>query len=427
MNDYALLFPGQGCQYVGMAKRLYEEYASVRRLFEEANELLDLNLSKLCFEGSLDELTKTENTQPAILVTSVAMFTMFVEEREVLPRFAAGHSLGEISALTCAGVISFPDAVKMVRKRGILMQEASSSSKGTMYAIHGMQRERVEEILEEDPLVSGRVVISNYNSPEQVVISGVKAATKEAAERLELQGARSIKLNVSAPFHCPLMQPAADEFREGLKDYVYRKPAFPVLSNVTARPYTDTTDISKILSLQIIKPVLWQDTMKFLQRSGISTVIDIGPQAVLRNLAVENVPSITAFSYDRENDRDSIREWFSHPSANGTSESNSWVRTFVIQCFAESVCTKNHNWNEEEYHNGVLTPCERLRQIITRCEQNAAASKLEDAMEALALLRVIMNTKRVPDEEQSVRLGRIMERAGENVRVLDPVLIGDSR
>ncbi|MGF9966591.1 ACP S-malonyltransferase [Bacillus rhizoplanae] len=422
MNEYALLFPGQGSQYVGMGKNFYQDYAVVRELFEEAEDLLHIKLSQLCFEGNLEELTKTVNTQPAILVTSVAMFKVFMEKREIVPRFAAGHSLGEISALTCSGVISFCDAVEIVRRRGMLMQEAVSSAVGAMYVISGIAKERVEEFLQNEPGMSRQVVISNDNSPQQVTISGYRDAVDLAASKLEQQYARVMKLNVSAPFHCPLMKPAADQFKEELKGYSYNKFLFPVLSNVTAHPYTDSTDIPEILARQMVQPVLWRDTMQFLHRNDISTVIDMGPQGVLKNLAVKNIPGITAFAYDNADDRDSVRLWFMRPSAQGTTET--CVRRFVTQCLAESVCTKNKNWNEEEYRNGVLIPFEKLQQIVSRYEQDNTLDEPEDAREALVLLKLIMNTKKVSEYEQSIRIDRIVESTGADFLVREPVVTG---
>ncbi|MCY8823356.1 ACP S-malonyltransferase [Bacillus atrophaeus] len=404
VKEYALLFPGQGSQYVGMGREIYQRYAIVRELYKEAEELLNIELAKLCFEGSFKELTKTANTQPAILVTSVAMFKVFMEERETLPLFAAGHSLGEISALACSGVISFSDAVKAVRRRGILMQEALSSSAGGMYAISGLTKEQVEEFLQTTPSLKDRIVVSNHNSPKQVTISGFQDALELAARELESRNSRVMKLKVSAPFHSPLMQPAFDQFRKELQSYSFNKFLFPVISNVTARPYTDSINIADHLALQMLRPVLWKDSMQFLNRNGISTIIDVGPQTIVKNLAVENVPGITTFALDKKHDRDSIQAWFMQSYGQSNYKTEPWIRRFVTQCLTESVCTKNNNWNEVEYQNGVLIPIERLQQILSQYQQTSYPEKPEDAREALELLKLVMKTKKVPATEQSMRI-----------------------
>lgn len=409
MKDYALLFPGQGTQYVGMGKEIYQRYAVVRDLYKEAEELLNIELTKLCFEGSFAELTKTANTQPAILVTSVAMFKVFIEEYETLPRFAAGHSLGEISALTCSGVMSFRDAVKAVRRRGILMEEAMPTSVGGMYAISGMTKEQVEEILQTSNN-KGLVVVSNDNSPQQVTISGYEDAIDEAARELEKRNGRVTKLNVSAPFHCSLMQPAADQFRKELENYSYESFQFPVLSNVTARTYEDYKDIADSLALQIVHPVLWKDSMKFLHQQGITTVIDIGPQAVVKNLALKNVPSLTALAFNKEEDRKAIGAWFRKSVGQSHSKAESEVKKFVTQCLTESVCTRNRNWNENEaeYREGVIIPIERLQQILSYYQQPDYPERPEYVVEALELLQLVMKTKQVPAAEQSMRIANLL-------------------
>ncbi|GAE86716.1 ACP S-malonyltransferase [Acetivibrio straminisolvens] len=233
MKKIALLFPGQGSQYVGMGKKLYENYSAAREVFDEANEVLGFDLKELCFNGDINELTKTENTQPVILTASVAAFRVYMEKYGVKPAFLAGHSLGEFAALTCAGAISFKDAVRIVRNRGRYMQEAVPQGIGAMAAVSGVDKPVIEETCIKVSDENHLVVVSNHNSKDQIVISGHTSAVNTASEILKKHGARIVPLKVSAPFHSPLMQPAADRLREELKLYSYNEPKWQVISNTT--------------------------------------------------------------------------------------------------------------------------------------------------------------------------------------------------
>ena len=237
MGKLAFLFSGQGSQYVGMGKQLYESFPIARQTFEEANDVLSFNLKKLCFEGDIDTLTQTENAQPAILTVSTAAYRVYMNEIGIMPDYMAGHSLGEISALSCAGAIDFKDAVKIARRRGQLMQEAVMAREGGMLAIIGLGRKIVEEASKQFSKKGNLVVVSNSNSAEQHVISGHSTAIEEAGKYLQSIGAKLIPVKVSAPFHSPLMQSAADKFYYELQEYKFNNLNVNVISNVTAQLY----------------------------------------------------------------------------------------------------------------------------------------------------------------------------------------------
>ncbi len=307
MKKIALLFPGQGSQYIGMGKKLNDNFKCAKEVYEEANDAIGFDLRGLCFEGDMEELTKTENTQPAIMTASVAAFRVYQEEIGVEPLFMAGHSLGELSALTCSGAINFSNAIKLVRQRGRFMQEAVPVGIGGMSAISGADTVDIEDECKKVSEDGNIVVISNYNSPDQIVISGNKAAVEGAGEKLKERGAKVIPLKVSAPFHSPLMKPAADKFGEELMKYSYNDPRFPVISNVTALPYDGAHSIRENLTMQITSPVQWIRSMKYLESCGVEMLIELGPKKVLKNLAAKIIPGRDAYSYDYDQDVNNIK------------------------------------------------------------------------------------------------------------------------
>jgi [acyl-carrier-protein] S-malonyltransferase len=279
----AFLFPGQGSQYGGMGKDLAEKYSAARQVFEEADEALNFSISRLCFEGPEDALQLTENTQPAILTTSVAAFKALGSEGFASPAFVAGHSLGEYSALVAAGAISVGDAVRTVRARGRYMQEAVPVGTGAMAAVIGGEREAIEQACRE---ASGDKVCSmaNINSPNQVVIAGNTEAVDRAMELLKGIAKRVIKLNVSAPFHCALMKPAQDRLAFELEQLAFTEPGTPVVTNVDAKITTATSELRDSLLRQVSSSVRWLQSMELLLAQGVTTFVEVGPGKVLSGL-----------------------------------------------------------------------------------------------------------------------------------------------
>ncbi len=280
-----LLFPGQASQFPGMGKELVEAYPAARTVFEEASEAVGFSLLDLCIHGSEEELRRTENTQPAIFTVSVAAFQALVAETGIRPVCAAGHSLGEYSAIVAAGALSLGEAARLLRLRGRFMQEAVPLGKGTMAALMGLAPEAVEAICR-DAGRAGVVEPANYNGGEQIVISGSKEAVAAACEAARSAGAKRVMpLAVSAPFHCSLMNPAASRLDPELRAARTSAFEFPVVANATAEPYPGGHAVADLLARQIASPVLWEASVRRMRALGATAFLEVGPGKVLSGLA----------------------------------------------------------------------------------------------------------------------------------------------
>src|SRR5918997_1790502 len=287
----AYVFPGQGSQAPGMGRDLWERYAAAREVFEEADEALGFALSRLCFEGPAAELQLTENTQPAILATSVA--ALRAAEGEGLPRpdFVAGHSIGEYSALVAAGALSLSDAVSVVRGRGRYMQEAVPVGAGAMAAVMGADIEAVEAACQEAAREGEICSAANINSPGQIVIAGSSAAVERAIPLLKERGAkRAIPLKVSAPFHCALMLPAQERLAADLEGVEFKDLAVPLVTNVDARIIRTGAEARESLVRQVSQPVRWRESVELLAGEGVGTFLEVGPGKVLSGLVRQTAP-----------------------------------------------------------------------------------------------------------------------------------------
>lgn len=284
MAGAAFLFPGQGSQSVGMGRALAERYPEARAAFDEADQVLGFPLAKLCFEGPEEELTRTENTQPALMVTSIAAFRA-LESRCPAPAAAAGHSAGEYAAHVAAGTFSFADGLRLIRARGEAMARAGNERPGAMAAVLGLSAEQIGEVLRAVDAPRD-LAAANYNSPGQVVLSGTPEALARGVEEAKRAGAkRVVALQVSAAFHSPLMEAAARGLAEALDRVPFQRSRFPVYANVSAEPVQEPEAARAALKEQLLKPVLWEQTLRAMAAAGMRRFVEVGNGRVLRGLA----------------------------------------------------------------------------------------------------------------------------------------------
>jgi len=309
MSKLAFVFPGQGAQYVGMGKDLWENFPYVKDLFEEANEVLGFDLKRLCFEGPESELKKTENTQVCVFLVSLASALVVEKELGLRPDYLAGHSLGEYTALCVAGVIPFREALRLVRKRGEFMRDSCPEGVGAMAALLGLERDRIFELCQKAKREGEVLVPANFNCPGQIVISGHKEAVERAISMVkEFGGKKAVLLEVSGAFHSPLMEEASKKLEEFLKGIEFNGFKVPVVSNVNAEPYSNPQKAKELLVLQVKSPVLWEDSIRRLVALGVNTFVELGPGKVLTGLIKRTVPELKTLNLEVSQDLEGLKE-----------------------------------------------------------------------------------------------------------------------
>lgn len=309
MIKTAFVFPGQGSQYVGMGKEVWDRFQIAKDTFKEASDILKKDIAKLCFEGPESELNLTENTQPAILTASIAIYRTLLDRRDacptefITPSYLAGHSLGEYTALVVSGCLNFKDAVRIVNLRGRFMQEAVSEGVGAMAAVLGLKSDIVQDICKEASDDNFAAVAANFNSPEQTVISGNKEAVLKASSLAKERGAkRVIPLPVSVPSHSPLMQPAAKKLEQELAKIILKDLKTPVITNVDAEPITSSDKARELLVKQLYSPVRWVESIAKMKGLGVTKIVEIGPGKVLTGLIKRIDSSIETMNVEKAED-----------------------------------------------------------------------------------------------------------------------------
>jgi [acyl-carrier-protein] S-malonyltransferase len=300
----AFLFPGQGSQFLGMGRDLVNTFSDAKRIFEQVDDICGKSVSKICFEGPLDELTLTVNLQPAITAVNLACLAA-IRQGGIGPSISAGHSLGEYAALAASKVLSDHNALRLVQKRGELMHREATENPGTMAALIGMGVTAVENILH----VAGEkgvVAIANYNTAEQIVITGENAPVAHAVTLAKEQGGRAVPLQVSGAWHCSLMKNAVDDFRHFMKEVPFSRPETGILFNTTAKPETDPEKIRDIMARQLVSPVRWVDIIRKMLEEEVATFVEVGPKKVLSGLLRKIIPPERNAKVYQVEDRKSI-------------------------------------------------------------------------------------------------------------------------
>jgi len=399
MDKIALLFPGQGAQYVGMGREIYNEFKIAKNIFDQGNDILGFDLKEMCFNGNLQELSMTENAQPALLIASIANYKVMKKLVDMTPSFLAGHSLGEFSALVCAGVINFAEALVLVRKRGEIM---AGASEGGMIAIMDMNENDIDQICKEISTNDSYVVISNNNSPDQIVLSGHKSAIIRAEERFSQIGVKAKILNVSSAFHSPLMREKADEFKELLNKINFEIPKWPIISNVYGRAIKNSNKILDELYQQFFNPVQWQKSIQYMIEQNCNVFVDVGPGKIIKNLVTKNISDGKIYAFDRKSDLEVLKN--SYPV-----NVHKPKITFLAKAMAIAVSTKNNNWDNTAYELGVAKPYQEIQNINQKLEESGKQPDKEDIKMAVNMLKSVFKTKKTPIHEQIYRFEQLFD------------------
>lgn len=411
--NLALVFPGQGSQYIGMGQNLYQKYSEIRELYDQASHILGFDIKKMCFEGQMDELTKTENAQPAILLTSYAYFQVYRKEIGIQPLLTAGHSLGEITALVCSEAISFEDGLKLSRKRGELIAEAVKENNGGMVAIIGASHLLVEEICKCETKGNEFAVISNLNSPDQVVVSGSFKALENIKKRMEADAYKVVYLKVSAPFHSRLMIKPAELLRENIKDMEVKKCKMPVISNINVRPYLEKCYIKKYLAKQLTEKVSWAETMSYFYDNQVRTVVEIGPGITLKNLCKKNYSRFEALSISEEKDFLRLVEMKKDKLVQNNSGSI-FYPSILDWTFSSFICTKNRNVGSAGYDIAIKKYASEFNQLKEMFGSADEKQEIELIRNGFVKMKDAMKIKGLTDQEVEERLSKIIEKTGYN-------------
>ncbi|WP_339297169.1 ACP S-malonyltransferase [Paenibacillus sp. FSL R5-0623] len=391
MSNVALLFPGQGSQMVGMGRDFWNNFDVAKKLFEEASEAISFDLRKLCFEGSMNDLTMTMNAQPALLTVSVIAYQVYMQEIGMEPAYLAGHSLGEYSALVCAGVLSFRDAIKLVRQRGIIMHNADPDQQGTMVAISHIRLDTLQNICEEVSTKERPACVACMNADQQFVISGHRHSIQEIIKRTETLGTKHSYINVSGPYHSPMMQTAAEQFKVELDQYQYAHAKYPIISNVTAAPYESDRSVVDYLNMQMTMSVRWSESMRYLVANGVNEVIELGSKHVLVSLMSKITKSILPYSLSQPSDLLMLTNTQERKNKRLTIR-----KKLLSELMVTALTSRNYNQDSISYAQMVEPLFHHLQRVQEQIHKNGYELSEEEINDALQVCHSIIIAKKIP-------------------------------
>lgn len=401
MPNIIFMFPGVGSHYFGMGKTLYDNFSVAKLAFEEASDAIKMDLAKLCFSPDYkDELQKLQNSQLALVCVGVTTYRVFMEEIGLLPAFSMGYSLGEYSALVCAGAIEFKDALQMVQERGDVVSDVANGISGTMAWVTNIDSRTVEQICVEVSQTGDEVYVSAYDTPLKTSISGTNIAIRKAGEKVVEAGGIAIPIKMSGPFHSPLMIEAANKFKEILIKYNYQQPQYPVLSNYSAHPFTDHASIIENLSLQLVSPIRWQESLYYGLSRGTDMAIELGPKTVLKYLLENNTKECPVYSFDKAEDLQAIKNSFFF-----TEEE---YMPLIAKCLATVVSTKNYNKHNNGYEESVVQTFEQVQNMYEQLVETKTLAQKEHALAAIHMLQSALVAKNLPERKHADQIKKVL-------------------
>lgn len=408
MEKLAFLFPGQGCQNIGMGKQLIQTYSEAKRTFDEASSALGIDMERLCINGNLSEINELENMFTAIVTVSVASFRAYMERFGLPPAILAGHSLGEYSALVCSGVINFSDALKLVHFRALLAKQASQELQSCMSVIDGIQKEKLLTLCQTLSDKELCAYVACFNHDQQFVITGHESAVMKVEDEVLQNGGQVTPIFMAPPLHSPLMTPYIGRFEAELSKLRLNHFEYPVVSNITAQIYNHPSDIPDLLVQQLISPVRWNESVDFMIKQGITSFVEMGPQAILTNLC-KNKLDDRLYAFSSPTDQDKLETALALERKKRLG--------FLTRSLAIAVSTRNNNWNDDQYRSGVEAPYEGVVQAVNMLKENGGFPTQEHFKQALSMLQSVFNTKGIPLQEQEERFQQLMRETGIQVHL----------
>lgn len=420
IDGVGIVFPGQGSQYTGMGKKLYDRYSCVKKKFKEASDILGYDFKSLCFYGDNKTLQNSEYTQPAIFTISYVAYLAFIEEYNFEPVCLAGHSMGEITALVCANAIDFNQGLQIVRKRGQIMQEFAANI-GGMYAIVNIREDELEYVCQRVSNEKDFVTISNYNSSQQYTISGSYCALEKVLPIIKDKGGAAIPLKVSGPFHSMYMKKSAEEFREFLNKYTLELPCYQIVSNITGKDYDTNSNIKDILVKQIYSPIFWGKCVRSMLDKNINVIIELGPKNVLTKIIKQQTNLINVYASDQE---DELKAFFKMHGYSFENYENDVSRRddLVKYCLKCAVCIRNDGEDEQEYEQEFRIPYTKIKMKYFLLKEKCEQIPLELAYEAVEILKTACRIKKVLKEEEDKMFLDIIQSTGTKSLVLNKLL-----